>query len=87
MHFAYQTHKDGSNLLPDELGWRGNVIVGKEMNIVLDIHNSQSKTNTNAEGTVIVDINDGQLVANDAWSLNEAGCLGSRRHGQDSSRC
>ena len=72
------THKDRSNLFAAKFCWGGDVIVGKEMNIVLHIHNTERKADTNAEWTMIVDINNWKLVADDARSLNERGYLGGR---------
>ena len=84
---SYGTYKDGSDLLSDELGWGGNVIVPQEMNIVLDIHNSQRKTDTDTERAVVVHIDDGELITDDARSLCERSSLGRRGEGQSRRRC
>jgi len=63
--------KDGSNFLSDQLGRSRNIIILKEMNIMLDILDSKRQSNPHAEGTVIVHVNDGELVEDDASSLDE----------------
>jgi hypothetical protein len=66
-----KTYKDGSNFLSDQLGRSRNIIILKEMNIMLDILDSKRQSNPHAEGTVIVHVNDGELVEDDASSLDE----------------
>lgn len=76
------TYKNGSNLLSDELGRGGNVIVPQEMNIVFDVHNSQRKTDTDTERAVIINIDNGELITDDARTLRERSSLGRRGEGQ-----
>ena len=45
------------------------------MNIVLDILDPECKPYSHAEGAVIVNVNDGEFVADDARSLDEGGGL------------
>mmetsp|Transcript_28177 Transcript_28177/g.83036 ORF Transcript_28177/g.83036 Transcript_28177/m.83036 type:complete len:240 (-) Transcript_28177:390-1109(-) len=76
--------KDGSDLLPHELGGGGNVVVRHEADAVLHVHDPQRQPDPDAEGAVIVHVHDGKIVADDARSLDEGGGLGGGggRHGE-----
>mmetsp|Transcript_32803 Transcript_32803/g.69205 ORF Transcript_32803/g.69205 Transcript_32803/m.69205 type:complete len:217 (+) Transcript_32803:306-956(+) len=74
--------KNGSNLLPHQPRGSGNIIIGQKMHQMLDVLDTQGETNANAEGTVIVDVQDGELFAYHAWTLGKRRSLRSRRHGQ-----
>jgi len=54
--------EDGSNLLPDQISRSGNIVIGEEVNQVLNVLGTQGESNANAEGTVIVHVQDWKLV-------------------------
>jgi len=76
------TYKNGSNFLPHQTSRRGNIIIGQEVNQMLDILHSQCESYADAEGTVVVDVEDGQLFSNDARALGKCLCFCSSGHGQ-----
>ena len=57
------TYEDGCDLLPHQLGGRGNVVVGKEVYQMLDVLDPQRKADSDAEGTMIVDVQRGELLS------------------------
>lgn len=64
-----QTYKNGGNLLPNQSRRRGYIIIGQEVDQMLNILHTHGKTDTDAEGTVVVYVHYGELLSNDAVVL------------------
>ncbi len=63
---ATPTYEDGRDLLPHQPGGRGHVVVGEEVQQMLDVLHPQRQADADAEGTVVVHVQRGEFRSNDA---------------------
>ena len=64
---AMATYEYGCDLLPHKPGGRGHVVVGEEVYQMLDVLDPQRQADADAEGTVIVYVQGGEFLSDDAW--------------------
>ena len=66
------TYKDGCNLLSNQFGGGGHIVVGQKMDSVFHVLDSECQTNTHAKGTMIVNIKDRKIIHDDPLALGKS---------------